>query len=40
MNETATVLIVDDDSGIRQALELLMASANLASLSFAKRQGS
>jgi FixJ family two-component response regulator len=35
MNETATVLIVDDDSGIRQALELLMASANLASLSFA-----
>ena len=34
MNESATVLIVDDDPGIRQALELLMASAGIASQSF------
>ena len=34
MNEPATVLIVDDDPAIRQALELLMDSADLASHSF------
>ena len=34
MNKNATVLVVDDDPGIRQALELLMASAGLAAQPF------
>lgn len=34
MSDNATVLIVDDDPGIRQALELLMASSGLASRTF------
>ena len=35
MNESATVLIVDDDPGIRQALELLMASGGFDARSYA-----
>ncbi|TDT41436.1 LuxR family two component transcriptional regulator [Halospina denitrificans] len=34
MNENATVLIIDDDPGIRQALELLMASSGLAARTY------
>ncbi len=35
MDENSTVFIVDDDSSIRQALELLMSSAGLTTRSFA-----
>lgn len=38
MNENETVLIVDDDPGIRQALELLMTSAGLNARSFSNGQ--
>lgn len=38
MNENGTVLIVDDDPGICQALELLMASGGLAARSFSGGQ--